>query len=91
MPSGTSGPGRNESPLWKLLVDLEPEQIVESIDWRYLGDGLLPGEAMEILQNGRSGLTERVTRMLEHGPKAYSSAGWIGMTDDEIVQTMTEV
>ena len=78
-------------PLWKLLVGLEPEQIIESIDWRYLGDGLLPGEALEILQNRRNGLAERETRILKRGPKAYSTAGWLGLTDEEIVQTITEV
>jgi L-fuconate dehydratase len=30
-------------PLWKLLVDLTPEQIVGSIDFRYLTDVLTPG------------------------------------------------
>ena len=38
-------------PLWKLLVDLPPERIVQSIDWRYLKDALTPGEALDRLKN----------------------------------------
>ena len=40
-------------PLWKLLVDLPPERIVHSIDWRYLKDALTPEEALERLKNAR--------------------------------------
>ena len=38
-----------KKPLWKLLVDLDPEKIVSSIDWRYLKDALTPEEAISIL------------------------------------------
>src|ERR1700690_1277996 len=34
-----------QRPLWKLLSDLSPSQIVELVDWRYLTDALTPGEA----------------------------------------------
>ena len=46
-------------PLWKLLVDLAPEQVVQSIDWRYLRDALTPEEALEILQKSQDGHTGR--------------------------------
>ena len=36
-------------PLWKLLVDLSPEKVINSIDWRYLKDALTPEEAIAIL------------------------------------------
>src|SRR6476660_1516712 len=37
-------------PVWKLLADMTPEQIVACIDFRYITDVLEPGEALEILQ-----------------------------------------
>ena len=35
-----------QKPLWKLLTDLPPEKIVQSIDWRYLVDALTQDEAL---------------------------------------------
>ena len=37
-------------PLWKLLADMTPEQIVACIDFRYIEDALTPDEALEILR-----------------------------------------
>src|ERR671918_749528 len=31
-------------PLWKLLVDMTPRQIVSTIDFRYITDALTPGD-----------------------------------------------
>src|ERR1700674_3251809 len=36
-------------PLWKLLADMSPEQLVACIDFRYIDDALSPEEAVEIL------------------------------------------
>jgi L-fuconate dehydratase len=78
-------------PLWKLLVDLEPEQVVRSVDWRYLRDALAPEEALEILQQGQGGYDAREARLRERGPKAYSTAGWLGLTDEQIAATIGEM
>ena len=39
-----------KKPLWKLLIDLHPEDVVNSIDWRYLEDALTKDEAIKILR-----------------------------------------
>ena len=41
--SGTSGPRSSGKPLWKLLVDLSPEELVACVDFRYIADALTPG------------------------------------------------
>ena len=41
---------REGKPLWKLLVDLEPSQIVNAIDFSYITDALTPDEALEMLR-----------------------------------------
>ena len=41
-------------PLWKLLADLTPEQIVACIDFRYIEDALTPDEALELLRRHRA-------------------------------------
>ena len=82
---------KEDKPLWKLLVDLPPKTIIDCIDWRYLKDALEPNEALEILEQGLASKSELEKRMSRKGPKAYSTAGWLGLSDDEIVKTIEEV
>ena len=37
-------------PVWKLLVDMTPEQVVSCIDFRYITDALTPDDALAILR-----------------------------------------
>ena len=37
-------------PLWKLLADMTPRQIVSCIDFRYITDALTPDEALDMLE-----------------------------------------
>ncbi|MCG9127442.1 mandelate racemase/muconate lactonizing enzyme domain-containing protein [Candidatus Poribacteria bacterium] len=78
-------------PLWKLLVDLPPKKIVQCIDWRYHQDALTPDEAVEILNNNLSKKESRENSLIEKGPKAYSTAGWLGLTDEQIIETVNDV
>ena len=70
-------------PLWKLLCDMAPEQIVACIDFRHITDALRPEEALEILQNNLPGKDEREAALRATGFPAYTtSAGWLGYPDD---------
>ena len=75
-------------PMWKLLVDLSPEVIIKAIDWRYLLDALTPEEAIDILNEKANEHDQIEEAILNQGPKAYSTAGWSGLTDDEISNTI---
>jgi L-fuconate dehydratase len=70
-------------PLWALLTDLPVETVLASIDWRYLRDALSPEEARAILERGRSGGADRRAAMADQGPLAYSTSGWLGLSDAE--------
>lgn len=73
-------------PLWKLLIDLSPEQIVNTLDLSYLEDVLTKEEAIAILAEQ---LTTRRERMgiIEAGYPGYdTSVGWFNY-DDEKVRT----
>ena len=48
-----------QKPLWKLLVDLTPERIIQSIDWRYLKDALTQEEALDRLMNSQGNKREQ--------------------------------
>ncbi|MGH3501172.1 MAG: hypothetical protein ACRDQA_09855 [Nocardioidaceae bacterium] len=66
-------------PLWKLLVDMTPEQLVSICEFRYLSDALTPDEAVDRLRDTQPGKAAREQEMRAHGLPAYStSAGWLG-------------
>ena len=72
-------------PLWKLLVDMTPEQIVSCVPFNYITDALTPDEALNILRRNEHSKPERETQMRENGYPAYTtSAGWIGYSDEKI-------
>jgi len=72
-------------PLWKLLTDMTPEQLVSCIDFRYITDALTPGEALEILHRQAPAKAQREAEMLQHGFPAYTTgAGWSGYSDEQM-------
>ena len=72
-------------PLWKLLADMTPAQLVGCIDFRYIDDVLTPAEAQSLLERQVSGRARREAEMLRDGFPAYTtSAGWIGYSDAKI-------
>ena len=71
-------------PLWKLLLDLTPEQIIATLDLSYLDDELTPRQALEILQGAR---VTRGTRegVLKTGYPGYdTSVGWFNYSDEQV-------
>jgi L-fuconate dehydratase len=80
-----------KKPMWKLLVDLPPQIIIDAIDWRYLEDALTKEEALAILNEKIELQPDIEQAMLKRGPKAYSTAGWLGLTDEEISNTISEM
>ena len=73
-------------PVWKVLADLSPADIVELVDWRHLTDALTPDAALELLEKAEPGRNERERRLLADGLPAYTtSAGWLGYPDDLVV------
>ena len=72
-------------PLWKLLVDMSPAELVSCVDFRYITDALTPEEALEILRDNEPTKARREEEMLARGFPAYTtSAGWLGYPDDKI-------
>ncbi len=76
---------REGKPLWKLLVDMTPEEIVRCVPFRYLTDALTPDEALDILQRNVPTKAAREAEMRQIGFPAYTtSAGWLGYPDDKL-------
>jgi L-fuconate dehydratase len=73
-------------PVWRLLADLSPEELVSLVDFRYIADALTPDEALAILRAAEPGRSERRQRLLETGYPAYTTTpGWLGYQDDKLV------
>jgi L-fuconate dehydratase len=72
-------------PVWKLLADLPPEEIVRAIDFRYLTDALTPDAAIAILRRLEPTRAAREAEILRDGYPAYTtSVGWLGYDDDKV-------
>jgi len=73
-------------PLWKLLADMSPHEIVSAIPFRYVTDVITADEALRILEKQEAAKQEREAFLLENGYTGYTtSAGWLGYSDEKIV------
>jgi L-fuconate dehydratase len=61
-------------PVWKLLADMTPEQVVRCIDFRHVTDALTPAEALEILGRNAPTKGEREREMLARSYPAYTTS-----------------
>jgi L-fuconate dehydratase len=72
-------------PVWQLVTEMSPAEIVRCIDFRYLTNALTPGQALEILEATQEGKEERREQLLAKGYPTYTtSAGWLGYSDEKL-------
>lgn len=66
-------------PVWQLVAEMEPEQVVDCIDFRYLRDVIDEDRAVALLRDRAAGKAERLATLRRDGYPAYiTSAGWLG-------------
>ncbi len=71
-------------PVWKLLMDLSPEELIRCLDFRFVTDAITPDEALAILQRHAPTRAAREREMRENGYPAYTtSAGWLGYSEEK--------
>jgi L-fuconate dehydratase len=72
-------------PVWRLVADMSPEELVRCIDFRYITDCIKPDEALAFLRERARGKDERIADLLANGYPCYTtSAGWLGYDDDKL-------
>jgi L-fuconate dehydratase len=72
-------------PLWQLVADAAPAEIVGWCDFRYLTDAITPAEAEQMLTAGQDGRAERMAVLEAGGFPAYTTApGWLDYDDDKL-------
>ncbi|MGW5265761.1 enolase C-terminal domain-like protein [Microbispora sp. NPDC004025] len=78
-------------PLWRLIADMSPEELVAACDFRYLSDVLTPAEAVEMLARLAPTRAERIAELAERGYPAYNTTpGWLGYDDDKLRHLLRE-
>ncbi|MGX5664446.1 L-fuconate dehydratase [Rhizobium daejeonense] len=72
-------------PVWRLVAEMTPEEILSIIDFRYLTDAITPDEALAILKKAEEGKAERIALLQKEGYPCYTtSAGWLGYSDEKL-------
>jgi L-fuconate dehydratase len=78
-------------PVWRLLAELSPQEIVDLVDWRYLTDALTPSDALDLLKAAEPGRAERAAQIERLGYPAYTtSPGWLGYSDAKLERLARE-
>lgn len=78
-------------PLWRLLAEMSPEELVDVADLTYLSDALTREEALDILRASVPHREERIRHLESTGYPCYTtSAGWLGYSDDKLRRLAAE-
>ncbi|KAF5599057.1 mandelate racemase [Fusarium pseudoanthophilum] len=79
-------------PVWRVIADMTPEEVIQCIDFRYISDVLSPNDALEILRAAQKGKAERIQEALNNRavPAYTTSAGWLGYSEDKMKKLLEE-
>lgn len=76
---------QRQVPVWRLICEMNAEQMVSCVDFRYLTDALTPAQAIELLRRHESTRAARIAELQDRGYPSYTtSAGWLGYSDDAL-------
>ncbi len=76
-------------PLWKLLLDLTPSEVVRLLDLSYLEEVLNEEDALEMLQGQQASRSQRMPILQSGYPGYDTSVGWMAY-DDQKVRDLTQ-
>jgi L-fuconate dehydratase len=75
-------------PLWRLLIDLNPDEIVNTLDLSYLEDELTPEDAIRLLQENQASSPEREAILGVGYPGYDTSIGWFNYSDEQVKENV---
>lgn len=83
----------SRKPVWQVVADMTPDEVVSCIDFRYITDAITPAEAIGMLREleaTKKNRLEEATR--NRAVPAYSTqAGWLGYSDEKMTELMTDM
>src|SRR5262249_46789727 len=71
-------------PLWRLLLELEPRELVRLLDLSYLEDVLTEDDVLDLLQRNLGSRCDREAILLRGYPGYDTSVGWFGYGDEQM-------
>jgi L-fuconate dehydratase len=71
-------------PLWTLLTELSPEELVSTLDLSYLEDVLTKEEAIGLIKSNQQGKEERKNILSKGYPGYDTSIGWFNYSDEKV-------
>ncbi|EMS9662780.1 L-fuconate dehydratase [Klebsiella aerogenes] len=72
-------------PVWRLVADMSPAELVRCIDFRYITDCITPEEALRLLESREEDKAQRLEQLQAQGYPCYTtSAGWLGYGDEKL-------
>jgi L-fuconate dehydratase len=80
---------KRKVPLWNLLIDLSPEQVLQTLDLSYLEDELTSAEALQLLKANLPGKTEREAILIAGYPGYDTSIGWFNYSDEKVRENVS--
>lgn len=81
-----------KKPVWRLVYDMSPQELVNCIDFRYLTDCITPEWALDYLTEIAENKHERFATLQNDGYPCYTtSAGWLGYSDEKLARLCKEV
>ncbi|CAI6091960.1 unnamed protein product [Clonostachys chloroleuca] len=79
-------------PVWKIVCDMTPEEIVRCIDFRYITDVITPEESIKLLNKTQGGKEERLQEAMQNVavPAYTTSPGWLAFSGDRMKEVLEE-
>ncbi|KAM5343501.1 hypothetical protein ACJ41O_012038 [Fusarium nematophilum] len=79
-------------PVWRLVADMTPEELVKCIDFRYITDAITPEEAIDLLKAAQEGKEDRIKAAESNRavPAYTTSAGWLGYSEEKLKTLLRE-
>jgi len=78
---------RANKPLWRLLSEMTPDELIDVVDFTHIRDALSPDAARDILVSALDGKSARIDSLIADGFPAYTtSPGWLGYSDEKLVR-----
>ncbi|KAI6088870.1 putative galactonate dehydratase [Hypoxylon rubiginosum] len=79
-------------PVWQIICDMSPEEIVRCIDFRYITDAVTPEECVAMLKKTEAGKEQRLKEAYDNVavPAYTTSPGWLAFSGDRMHEVLKE-
>ncbi|KAF8862706.1 enolase C-terminal domain-like protein [Acephala macrosclerotiorum] len=79
-------------PVWQIVCEMSPEEIVRCVDFRYITDVITPEEAVGMLEKTKEGKEERLREAWENRavPAYTTSPGWMAFSGERMREVLKE-